>query len=258
MRGSICGAVLLAAGLAGQMPAQAADIPDLGDLITGLPQAAAAGRDLYVEQVMAEAVRQGVPPALADAVAVVESGYNPNARGTSGEVGLMQILPSTAAMLGFTGNTGDLFEPATNIRYAVAYLARAWQASGGNVCRALMKYRAGVGEDGFSPLSIQYCQHAHTWLASIGSPLATGLAATTPLVPTINDPYRIATGGGLHHFDIGQIGALAEMPDLVVQKMQATPSGLVVQPMRAANVHLAASPARGMRAQQAVDAALSD
>jgi hypothetical protein len=79
-----------------------------------------------------------------------------------------------------------------------------------------------------------------------------------PARPYLAGQHRIATGGGLHHFDIGQIGALAEMPDLVVQKMQATPSGLVVQPMRAANVHLAASPARGMRAQQAVDAALSD
>jgi soluble lytic murein transglycosylase-like protein len=229
------------------------DTPGMGDLITGLPPAAGAGRDLYVKQVMAEAARQNVPPALADAVAVVESGYNPDARGSSGEVGLMQIMPGTAAMLGFTGTTGELFEPATNIHYAVAYLARAWAASGGNVCRALMKYRAGTGEEGFSPLSIQYCQHAHTWLASINSPLAAGLAATTPLVPTIADPYQVAMGGHvIHRVDFSQIGALADMPDLSVQPMRATQAGKFVQHIRAA------APEHTGRAQAAVDAALSD
>ncbi len=234
-------------------PVPTPELPGLSDLVTGLPQNAGSSRDLYVKQVMAEAVRQNVPPALADAVAVVETGYNANARGSSGEVGLMQILPSTASMLGFTGNTGDLFDPATNIRYAVAYLARAWQSSGGNVCRALMKYRAGVGEEGFSPLSIQYCQRAHTWLASINSPLAAGLAATIPLVPAAADPYRIALGDHvIHHLDFSQIATLAEMPDLVVQPMHAVAAGKFVQHIRAIQ---AAGPSR---AQAAVDAALAD
>jgi soluble lytic murein transglycosylase-like protein len=234
-------------------PVAAPELPGLSDLVTGLPQNAGSSRDLYVKQVMEEAVRQNVPPALADAVAMVETGYNANARGSSGEVGLMQILPGTAAMLGFSGNTGDLFDPATNIRYAVAYLARAWQSSGGNVCRALMKYRAGVGEDGFSPLSIHYCQRAHAWLASINSPLAAGLAATIPLVPTAADPYQIAIGGHvLHHLDVSQIATLAEMPDLVVQPMHALAAGKFVQ-------HIRANPAPGpSRAQAAVDAALAD
>jgi soluble lytic murein transglycosylase-like protein len=247
----VTAAMLLAASPLLAEQATAPDFPGLGDLITGLPQSAGTGRDLYVKQIMAEAVRQHVPPALADAVAVIETGYNADARGSSGEVGLMQILPSTAAMLGFTGNTGDLFDPATNIRFAVAYLARAWQSSGGNVCRALMKYRAGVGEEGFSPLSIQYCQRAHTWLASINSPLAAGLAATIPLVPTAADPYQIAlTGHSIHHVDFAQIATLAEMPDLIVQPMHAVAAGKLVQHIRAT--------AGTSRAQAAVDAALAD
>jgi soluble lytic murein transglycosylase-like protein len=43
-----------------------------------------------------EAGRQGLAPAIAEAVMAVESGYNPGAIGGVGEIGLMQILPSTA------------------------------------------------------------------------------------------------------------------------------------------------------------------
>jgi soluble lytic murein transglycosylase-like protein len=38
-------------------------------------------------------------------VAFAESGYDPNAIGTAGEVGIMQVMPSTAAMLGFNGTS---------------------------------------------------------------------------------------------------------------------------------------------------------
>ena len=98
----------------------------------------------------------------------------------------MQILPSTAAMLGFRGSNAALAEPETNIRYAVAYLARAWELADGNLCRALMKYRAGHGEDRMSPLSVTYCRRAITHLASIGSPLATGPGAVLPPATTGN------------------------------------------------------------------------
>jgi len=156
----------------------AADLPGMTSLVGGRPAEEAMGRDFYVQMVMEEARKQGVPPALADAVAVVESGYNVMARGTSGEVGLMQILPSTAAALGFSGSTEQLFVPWTNIHYGVAYLARAWSLSGGSVCRALMKYRAGWGEEAFSPLSIDYCARASAYMdGNPGPTLETGAAA---------------------------------------------------------------------------------
>ncbi len=56
----------------------------------------------------------------------VESGFNPAAVGGVGEIGLMQILPSTARMLGFAGSNTDLAVPATNIHYGVMYLTQAW------------------------------------------------------------------------------------------------------------------------------------
>jgi hypothetical protein len=121
-----------------------------------------------------EAEEQGLPPDIADAVAYVESSYNPRAVGAVGEVGLMQIRPQTAAMLGYKGDVEALFEPETNVRYSVMYLAGAWKRTDGDVCRALMKYRAGHGEERMSPLSVEYCRRAQGYLAAIGSPLAQG------------------------------------------------------------------------------------
>jgi len=101
--------------------------------------------------------RHGVPPELVEAVIRVESGYREQARGRDGEVGLMQVLPSTAVMLGFRGGADDLADPATNIDLGARYLAGAWRLSGGDICTAGMKYRAGHGETEFSTLSNLYC-----------------------------------------------------------------------------------------------------
>jgi hypothetical protein len=43
-----------------------------------------------------------------------------------------------------------------------------------------MKYRAGYGEDSMSLRSLIYCRRARDYLASIGSPLATGATAEIP------------------------------------------------------------------------------
>ncbi len=88
----------------------------------------------------------------------VESGYNAKARGGVGEIGLMQVRPSTAAMMGFTGSLARLAEPATNISYGARYLAEAWRLARGDICTTVMKYRAGHGETRFSPLSVHYCR----------------------------------------------------------------------------------------------------
>jgi soluble lytic murein transglycosylase-like protein len=147
-------------------------------------------REFFLAQVRQEAEAYGVPPELADAVAMVETGYRPGAIGSSGEVGIMQILPSTAMQLGFHGTMNELLEPSVNIHLAVQYLSRAWAASGGDICRALMKYRAGLGEEVMSPLSAQYCNRAISWLMGLGSQL--GVGASAPPAAVAADPYVIA------------------------------------------------------------------
>lgn len=124
-------------------------------------------RARLVGMVRAEAKIRNLPEDLAEAVAYVESAYDPEARGAVGEVGLMQVLPSTAAMMGFKGAISDLAAPPTNIYYGVGYLAKAWRLSNGDICRALMKYRAGLGEERMTARSVDYCRRAKLYLSQI-------------------------------------------------------------------------------------------
>lgn len=128
----------------------------------------------YLPLLSSEARQHGLPPEVADAVARVESGYDPTVVGGVGERGLMQVLPSTAAMLGFHGTPAELADPATNIRLGVTYLSQAWKLAHGDLCRTLMKYRAGHNEERMSALSVEYCRRAKNHLATLGSPLAAG------------------------------------------------------------------------------------
>jgi soluble lytic murein transglycosylase-like protein len=152
------------------------------------------GRSLYLPMVVRAAAALGLPAELADAVAMVETGYRPDAVGSSGEIGLMQIMPATALQLGFHGTLAELADPQTNIRLGTAYLARAWAAGGGDICRSLMKYRAGLGQELMTPLSVRYCTRAIAWLSGTGSRLADGVTLPdgTAAPPPATDPYVIA------------------------------------------------------------------
>jgi Transglycosylase SLT domain len=126
-----------------------------------------------------EALRQGLPYELADAIIRVESEYNPRARGGAGEYGLMQIMPPTARMLGFSGDFEELYDPEVNIPLGVRYLAEAWRKGGQDICTMAMKYRAGHGETRFSVKSVDYCNRVRTHLASINYPVTGEVPAAT-------------------------------------------------------------------------------
>jgi soluble lytic murein transglycosylase-like protein len=157
-----------------------AALPDHGD-----------GPTYYRALAAKEAAQQGLAPEIAEAVMAVESGFNPGAIGGAGEIGLMQILPSTARMLGFVGSTSDLAVPETNVHFGVTYLAQAWRLAGGDLCTAVMKYRAGHGETRFSYLSVNYC------LAVRAKLFARGFAVTgTVPVATFGEPGPPGLGLG--------------------------------------------------------------
>lgn len=127
-----------------------------------------------------ETARTGLPADIAEAVVFVESGYNSAVIGSVGEIGLMQVRPETAAMLGFRGNTTELAEPDINIHYGVLYLARAWHLAAGDLCRALMKYRAGHGEETMTARSQVYCNRARNRLLAMNSPALEAKVAAVP------------------------------------------------------------------------------
>lgn len=156
-----------------------------------------AGREAHLATLRKYAEANKVPIDLADAVAMIESAYDPQAVGNSDEIGIMQVRASIARDAGFTGTTQDLFEPDTNIRIGVTYLAGAWERAGGNVCQALMKYRVGWEEARISPLSAEYCRRALLYLNAIGSPLARGLAAP----PSLNAVPGSGVGRGLFDWE---------------------------------------------------------
>ena len=93
--------------------------------------------------VVAEAVRNGVVPApLALAVVDVESGFVPLTVGTSGAIGLMQLLPATAKRE-FAVDADALWEPAANVRFGLRRLARLHDRYGGDWELALSHFRGG-------------------------------------------------------------------------------------------------------------------
>jgi soluble lytic murein transglycosylase-like protein len=99
----------------------------------------------------------GVSESLAHAVISVESNYRANARGAAGEIGLMQIKPATARMMGYRGSAKGLYHPETNIEFGMKYLAKAQQLSDGSTCGTILKYNAGHGAKRMNPVSKRYC-----------------------------------------------------------------------------------------------------
>src|SRR5579859_4945990 len=90
------------------------------------------------DQIIASANNYGIDPALALAVAKQESGFRQSAVGTSGEVGVFQIMPTTAAALRI--NPLDL---SSNIDGGVKLLKQNLDAYGGDPVAALVAYNAG-------------------------------------------------------------------------------------------------------------------
>ena len=125
----------------------------------------AATAAAYTTLVSRYAAAYGVPVSLAHAVISVESNYRPNIRGSAGEIGLMQIKPATARMMGYTGNSSGLFNPETNIKYGMKYLGLAHQLSGGTTCGTILRYNAGHAAKRMNPVSAAYCSKVKLRLA---------------------------------------------------------------------------------------------
>ena len=90
-----------------------------------------------------------LPEGLVYAVIRAESAFSPTALSPAGAVGLMQLMPSTAASMANgtknTFNADTLTEPKTNIRYGVRHLKDLLVMYKGDVVLAVAAYNAGSG-----------------------------------------------------------------------------------------------------------------
>jgi hypothetical protein len=150
-----------------ERPAPSASAPQAAK-----PDSPASFKTMVRGLVEQEVRKTGLPADIAEAVVHVESNYDPTVVGRVGEIGLMQVRPETAAMLGFRGTNEELAKPEVNVHYGVIYLSKAWRLANGDLCRALMKYRAGHGEEIMTQRSVEYCRRARDHLAALGSPFA--------------------------------------------------------------------------------------
>jgi soluble lytic murein transglycosylase-like protein len=133
-----------------------------------------------------------LPADIAEAVVFVESRYDSSVVGSVGEIGVMQVRPETAKMLGFRGNLAELAELEINIHYGVIYLSKAWHLAGGDLCQALMKYRAGHGEVVMTPRSQIYCNRARNRLVAMNSAFASpGAVAAIEPVALVAKPAAV-------------------------------------------------------------------
>jgi TPR repeat protein len=105
--------------------------------IASLPE----GRRQMVEMVTTLAGRYAIEPRLALAIASTESALDPNARSPKNAMGVMQLIPETAARF----NVKDSFDPVQNIRGGLAYLRWLLAYYKGNVALAAAGYNAGEG-----------------------------------------------------------------------------------------------------------------
>jgi Transglycosylase SLT domain len=89
--------------------------------------------------IRAAAERHGVDEKLIARVIAVESNFNPRASSRKQALGLMQLLPRTAARF----SVADVFDPAQNIEAGTRYLKELLDRYSGSLPLALAAYNAG-------------------------------------------------------------------------------------------------------------------
>jgi soluble lytic murein transglycosylase-like protein len=94
----------------------------------------------YAALIQSAALDAGLNPALVHAVIFVESRYNPRARSVKGAIGLMQVLPETAARYG-VADPGH--SPEANLRAGTRYLQDLMGMFDGRLELVLAAYNAG-------------------------------------------------------------------------------------------------------------------
>lgn len=103
---------------------------------------AAQGYGNYLEQIFQKAAdTYNVSKDLLKAMAKAESNFHADATSHCGAMGIMQLMPATAASLGVS----DAYDPEQNIMGGAQYISRLLEKYNGNLSYAVAAYNAGSG-----------------------------------------------------------------------------------------------------------------
>lgn len=133
----------------------------------GPPPKGKSGRGELSTLIERTARQHGVEVALVNAVVAAESAYNPKAVSHAGAVGLMQVMPATAADYG-VDSAEALFDPAVNVRTGVRHLKRLLDKYGNDYGRAIMAYNAGEGTMDRTNNNVTYAETLDYTAAVVG------------------------------------------------------------------------------------------
>lgn len=98
----------------------------------------------YAALLSAQSRAQGVPPALLQGLAKQESRFSPGVSSGAGAIGLLQLMPATAAELaGRALEPASLKEPETNAELGARYLSQLLKQWRGELLPAVASYNAG-------------------------------------------------------------------------------------------------------------------
>ncbi len=95
------------------------------------------------ELITRAALEAGLPPEIVHSVARAESGYRPDALSSKGAIGLMQLMPATAA-----GLNANPYDPMENAEAGARYLRDLllkYESDPHQVSKAIAAYNAGPG-----------------------------------------------------------------------------------------------------------------
>ncbi len=112
----------------------------VADIAAGL-SGTVNSRNNYDQLISETAGRYAVETPLLRAVVWAESNFNTNATSKAGAMGLMQLMPDTAALLG----CDDAYDPAQNLDAGAKLLSDRIASYNGDVRMALASYNCGAG-----------------------------------------------------------------------------------------------------------------